>query len=314
MSLFNTFCENYLEEMAAPRRGAIGIPKSAVKTPGFAGKEKFGTQAGKYTGGQMLNFLGEFLTDNGDRALDYSEIQKLLDTFLKRKGFGGTAAKYWTRTLGQAIYDFGYQPEKPSEITDGKGEQPEEFEADEVPEIVDSKESSDEESPDEEGRDEEPTSDEPKSAPSQEAGEEDVLEDYWTKKVYEYIKDGGETPTSEEDVTGYIQKRAAQVRDSEAEGEEFTARKIKTLVSRGLLKKESGGYVAVEKEVKQTEGEGTGEVDTFDRNSDERDYGAEDTVSKYASQWGERPEFGSQYENFDMMKAFSEIFKSNSRE
>jgi len=309
MSLFNTFCENYLEEMSAPRRGAVGIPKSAVKTPGFAAKEKFGTQAGKYTGGQMLNFLGEFLTDNGDRALDYSEIQKLLDTFLKRKGFGGTAAKYWTRTLGQAIYDFGYQPEKPSEITDGKGEQPEEFEADEVPEIVDSEEVSG----GGEGEDEEPTAEEPKPPASQEA-EEDVLEDYWTKKVYEYIKDGGETPTSEEDVTGYIQKRAAQVRDSEAENKEFVVRKIEILVSKGLLKKEGEGYVAVEKEIEQKEGEGTGEVDTFDREGDERDYGAEDTINKYASQWGERPEFGSQYENFDMMKAFSEIFKSNSRE
>jgi hypothetical protein len=309
MSLFNTFCENYLEEMSAPKRGTVGIPKSPIKTPSFVGRAKV-TQAGKYTGAEMLTFLGEFLTDNGDRTLDYSEIQKLLDTFLKRKGFGGTAAKYWTRTLGQAIYDFGYQPEKPSEITDGKGEQPEEFEADEVPQIVDSEEVSG----GGEGEDEEPTAEEPKPPASQEAEEEDVLEDYWTKKVYEYIKDGGETPTSEEDVSGYIQKRAAQVRDSEAENEEFVVRKIKILVSKGLLKKEGEGYVAVEKEIEQKEGEGTGEVDTFDREGDERDYGAEDTIAKYASQWGERPEFGSQYENFDMMKAFSEIFKSNSRE
>ena len=86
------------------------------------------------------------------------------------------------------------------------------------------------------------------------------------------------------------------------------------MVSKGLLKKEGEGYVAVEKEIEQKEGEGTGEVDTFDREGDERDYGAEDTINRYASQWGERPEFGSQYENFDMMKAFSEIFKSNSRE
>jgi hypothetical protein len=161
MSLFDNICESTLEEMAAPKRGGVGIPGEVLKSPAFASKEKFGGQAGKYTGAQMLQYLGEFLKDRGNSEVDYQELKDSIRNFLKNRGFGGTAAEYWTRTLSQTIFDFGYKPEKPSEVNDGEGE-PEEFEDSEVPEITDSPESSTEETPQEpESKESEP---EPKSS------------------------------------------------------------------------------------------------------------------------------------------------------
>lgn len=138
MSLFDNVCNNVIEEMAAPKRGGVGVPGSVLKEPGFAKKEKFGGQAGKYTGAQMLQFLGEFLKDRADSEMDYQELKDSIRNFLKNRGFGGTAAEYWTRTLSQTIFDFGYKPEKPSEVNDDQGS--EKFDSEDVPEIVDSEE------------------------------------------------------------------------------------------------------------------------------------------------------------------------------
>jgi hypothetical protein len=64
--------------------------------------------------------------------------------------------------------------------------------------------------------------------------------------------------------------------------------------------------------IKEKESSENGAV--FDRDEDGEDYGAKDTISQYASNYGERPEFGSQFESFDIMKTFVDSFKSKSLE
>lgn len=312
MSLFENLCENYFEEMAAPKRGKIGIPGAAANPPGFARKEKFGGQAGKYTGAQMLGFLGEFLTDNAERELDYSEMQGLLDTFLKRKGFGGTAAKYWTRTLGQAIYDFGYKPEKPSEITDGKGEQPEEFESDEVPEITDS-----EQTPE--------TSEEAPSEAPQEVPEEKL--DYMSSKVVQYLKEGEATV---DEIASYLSKSEVKmaIDKLQSQSKEFGLNQAdkEDAINKVVSKTKKEIEVAIQKLIKtgkiedlgegkyalvrdEKEGEGSGELPLIDKDGESDD---EEVINKYRSEWGDTATRGNPFleDSVDLKVIYKDIFKS----
>ena len=184
MSLFESLCNEVLEEMARPARGGVGVPGSVLKEPIFAKKEKFGGQAGKYTGPQMLQYLGDFLKDRADSEMDYSDLKNSIRNFLSTKGFKGTAAEYWTRTLSQTIFDFGYKPEKPSEVTENPATAPEEFEAEDVPSVQSSDLEGTEESPSEQPEEspkEEPSTSQFKSA-------DQKLED----DIYNYLKDGDE--------------------------------------------------------------------------------------------------------------------------
>lgn len=167
MNLFDNLCNDIIEEMAAPKRGGVGVPGSVLKEPGFAKKEKFGGQAGKYTGAQMLQFLGEFLKDRADSEMDYQDLKDSVRNFLKNRGFGGTAAEYWTRTLSQTIFDFGYKPEKPSEVNDDKDS--EKFDSEDVPEIVDSGETTEQPTSDISSNSEQP---EPSNTPATGSEEE----------------------------------------------------------------------------------------------------------------------------------------------
>jgi len=311
MNLFDNLCENFLAEMANPRGGVYTPKELGDKTPEWASKEKFGTQAGKYTGAQMLEYLGKFLADNADREFDYKDLQGSIQQFLKYKlGFGGTAATYWSRTLANTIHGFGYKPEKPVEAEPEPS--PEEFPEDEVPEIS---------SPE--------ATTEP-SATTQEVPKEEL--DFFTKKVLDYAKDAeGETLTALE-ITPFLSAVDAEVKgvlnkmnnsneihtsaDKEAAKNEVITKfvpkvqkALEKLTKLGDLKKEGEGFIYTAPAA--AEGEGSGEVTTID--TDEEDLGdEEDFIGKYTSNWGDTASRGNPFmtDSVDFDAIYKDIFKT----
>jgi hypothetical protein len=75
----------------------------------------------------------------------------------------------------------------------------------------------------------------------------------------------------------------------------------------GLISRGDSGWSVKERQSSDSES-------VFDRDEEGEDYGAKDTISHYASQYGDRQEFGSQFESYDVMKAFVNAFKSKSLE
>jgi hypothetical protein len=314
MSSFDTFCEDILDEMAAPPRKPRSIPPeiSADKAPSL-GKEKYGAQAGKYTGAQMLGFLGDYLKANADASMEYPALKSSIHTFLKNRGFGGTAANYWTRTLSQIIYDFGYEPESKSSATEGEGASPSEFPADEVPEISDSESG---ESPEAEPSSVEPEDEVPDQEPSNE--DESSISD----KDKEAVAELGLSPEMD-DLLNVVKQLHAQS-NSEVTNKQimsnpdtsFSLRDdpsklreaLGKLAREGLLKRGNTGWFPVGK----ASAEDSEAV--FDREEGGEDYGAIDTINKYASEFGDRPDWGSQFESHDITRVFIDTFKNKGSE
>lgn len=317
MSLFNNLCENLLAEMANPRGGVYTPKELGDKTPGWASKEKFGTQAGKYTGAQMLEYLGKFLADNADREFDYKDLQGSIQQFLKYKlGFGGTAATYWSRTLGNTIHGFGYKPEKPVEAEPEPST--DEFPEEEVPEISSPETSS-------------KSSESPTETPEAPEVPKEAL-DFFTKKVLDYAKEAeGETLTARE-ITPFLSAVDAEVKgalnkmnksneihtpaDKEAAKNKIIAKfvpdvqkALEKLTKSGDLKKEGEGFIYTAPAA--AEGEGSGEVTTLD--SDEEDSGEdEDVINKYTSNWGDTSSRGNPFmsDSVDFNAIYKDIFKT----
>jgi hypothetical protein len=315
MSLFDNLCESTLNEMARPVRGGVGVPGSVLKEPGFAKKEKFGGQAGKYTGAQMLQYLGDFLKDRADSEMDYSELKSSVKNFLSAKGFKGTAAEYWTRTLSQTIFDFGYKPEKPSEVTENPSEVPAEFEEGDVPNVSSDGQSS-EEVPEEEAPEEVP------AVPQFKSTDQKLQDD-----IYNYLKDGDE---NSEEITRYVSR--SEIKAALAEwnkGDNILTPADKDVITRSVLKKKEKQVLsALEKLIKDNkveklegdqyhakqeekqEGEGSGEEAFID--AEDGDFG-DDDYSKYidTTDINRDQGFGSMYDSIDFTKIYTDTFKKS---
>jgi hypothetical protein len=317
MSLFDNLCENTLSEMARPVRGGVGVPGSVIKEPGFAKKEKFGGQAGKYTGAQMLQYLGDFLKDRADSEMDYSELKGSIKNFLSAKGFKGTAAEYWTRTLSQTIFDFGYKPEKPSEVTENPSEAPTEFEDGEVPSV-----SSDGQSPEETPEEtSEETPEEVPATPQFKSADQKLQDD-----IYNYLKDGDE---NSEEITRYVSR--SEIKAALAEwnkGNNILTPADKDAITKSVLKKKEKQVLsALEKLVKDNkveklegdqyhakqeekqEGEGSGEEAFID--AEDGDLGDNYNYLDYIDNTDEKrdKEFNSMYDSIDFAKIYTDTFK-----
>lgn len=320
MSLFESLCNDVLEEMARPVRGGVGVPGSVLKEPIFAKKEKFGGQAGKYTGAQMLQYLGDFLKDRADSEMDYADLKNSVRNFLSTKGFKGTAAEYWTRTLSQTIFDFGYKPEKPSEVTENPAESPEEFESSDVPNVqaTDSEDSTEPSSEEPE----EPTKEQP-TTPQFKSADQKLEDD-----IYNYLKDGDENL---EEIVKYVSR--SQIKAELAEwnkgnnimtpaDKEMIAKKImekkqkqvssslEKLIKAGKVEKtEDDKYSAVAS--KQKEGEGSGEEAFIDAEDGDLSGDDQDTIGKYTSNWGDTASRGNPFlDSVDLSKVYLDTFKS----
>lgn len=313
MSLFESLCNDVLEEMARPVRGGVGVPGSVLKEPVFAKKEKFGGQAGKYTGAQMLQYLGDFLKDRAESEMDYADLKTSVKNFLSAKGFKGTAAEYWTRTLSQTIFDFGYKPEKPSEVTENPAEAPEEFEASDVPEV----QSSSSETSTEPSQDQSQES--PKKEPTtpQFKSDDQKLED----DIYNYLKDGDEDLS---EIVKYVSR--SKIKADLAEwnkgnniltpaDKEMITNKVLTSkekqVSSALEKLSKAGKVEKTEEdkyrailPKKEEGEGSGEEPTLDIDDSESD--DLDIINKYTP----KPRGNPFLDSVDLSKIYLDTFKS----
>lgn len=309
MSLFDTICENVIEEMAAPKRGGVGVPKSVLKEPGFAKKEKFGGQAGKYTGAQMLQFLGDFLTDQGDTELDYQDLKDSIRTFLRNRGFGGTAAEYWTRTLSQTIFDFGYKPEKPSEVS---ADQPsDEFDKEDVPEIVDStEETSEEPSGKEESPADEPQSEQPQSEQPQ--SEDDTAAELGLSDIENAVLSAveNEGPLDNNALVSAIDRDLIpqQYKDSDASIKSYLRQTAAQLGRKNLIKRTDSGWEFVPK---STSGSTLGELgDEEEQAADiERAQAAElERLQRYSM--GGMTARSPIEDSVDLGKVYTDIFKS----
>lgn len=305
MNLFNSLCESVVEEMAN-LRGKVGRPSSIPNPPSFANKEKFGGQAGKYTGSQMLQILGDFLKSHGDTETSYEELSRDLNRYLtSTHGFRGTAAKYWTRTLSDAIYKFNHKVEVAADDS-------------QAPENPTS----------EVGGEDEPTEAQEETPTSEVEPTEEY--DYMTKKVLEYAKDLADEVQTAQDITANLPIVQGEIRGimnkmnsgneihTSADKEEAKNKIISKYVPQvqkaldklekdGKVKREGEGFVYAAPEA--AEGEGTGEVTTPE--FDDEDLG-DDDIEQYIDPtdiYRDRDfnEFG---ESVDMSGIYIDIFKS----
>lgn len=312
MNLFDTLCENIFLEMGAPGRGLVGRPKEVLSEPEFAKKEKFGTQAGKYSGSQMLNILGDFLKNHGDTATSYEELGRDLNRYLVSvQGFRGTAARYWTRSLSDAIFKFNHKVETAAEAP-AAPETPQETESTPDAEPENSTEPDTEETP-------------ARSTPSEPLSSSDYLSD----KVYEYLKDGDE---SSEEIAKFLSRSEVKmavdkanqgnniltaadkekiVSDVISKKQKEVEKSLESLSKQGKVEKtDDGKYKALVEE--PAEGEGTGEVSTLtgdDEEEDVRDFSRDD-IGRYTGGFGPEKEDNMWEDSVDFKSIFTSSFKN----
>jgi len=135
MSLFENLCENYLEEMAAPR-GAITIPAldavSRAPKPDWINKftetdvdprsgerRKPNARDGKYNGQDAWKALELFLKSghgSGKTYPDNAKMQAAIFDFLKHTaGWSASPAEKWMKTIGNYLYGLNLITQTPDE-------------------------------------------------------------------------------------------------------------------------------------------------------------------------------------------------------
>lgn len=314
MSKFDKICKNYVQQLDERSTDTARLsdrvdPSAAVVARGAANR------FGKYQNSDVQPFFQELIKDllsREDKNITYADASVAIKNMLTRSqdrggmGMAGSFADKWTQHLASSL--FNLLTSVNSAVKDPSSDPKEAEAAAEAEETINTapETSEDQETSDTEEEPEEKTSEEKPQEP--EFPEDEEISDYWTKKIFEYIKDGGETPTTEKEVETYIMRKAAAVRDEDSVNLDSS---LKNLLSKGFLKKEGDGYVAIEKEVKQKEGDelpelGAEDEDVF-RAGQERAYS--DLERGMNSGRTSIPTF----ENFDMMAAYVDIFRSKSR-
>lgn len=325
MNLFNSLYTEQLEEMARSSDvadfGSVpeDFPSKAVPSRGTA--NRFGRHQNSDVQPFFQAVVQDFLSRD-NKKITYAEVSTAIKNILLKgkerggMGMGPTFADKWTQHLSDVLFKLlkgvnaaSKAPNSNPAITDDSsdkspinvapeastepsGEEPsgEETETEGTPES----EESDEEHV--EGEQESPSADKDLEA----TAELNLNPDEET--LLDVIKNLGGNEVSNKQILA-DSSTPFKLRDDPSKLREVLGK----MAREGLISRGDTGWSIKEKESADSEA-------VFDREEGGEDYGAKDTISKYASHYGDKQEFGSQFENYDIMKSFVDVFKAKSRE
>jgi hypothetical protein len=317
MSLFKILCNDYLEEMASPR-GAITIPpleavENAPKpewinkftesdiNPKTGERRKPNPRDGKHTGEDAWNALQLFIKSGhgaGKVYADNARMQASIYDFLKHTvGWASSPSEKWMKTIGNYLYGLNLITQTPDDTgNNAAGEALPQASSEDIQEIES-----------EEGED---------------SGEENV------PQVDEGPGEGGDMESMtagldldpvEETILGVITSLGGkEVTNAQILSDPSTPDSIKLHSdSRGKLR-EILGKMAKERGVisrgdtgwNVTEVKSSEDSDAvFDRDEDGTDYGAIDTINKYASDFGGSGRANPFLDHVELKDVFIDSFK-----
>jgi hypothetical protein len=277
MSLFENVCENYLEEMAAPR-GAITIPSaeaisSAPKpewinkftesdiNPQTGERRKPNARDGKYTGQDAWKALELFIKSGhgaGKTYPDNAKMQASIFDFLKHTaGWSASPAEKWMKTIGNYLYGLNLITQTPDETGNSPaGEVLPQASAEDIkeeePSSENSPEAGEEPSAEEPAAEEQPESEEtPKEPAAKESPESTEGAELDLSDIQQALLDliESEGPLENNELVAKIDRSLIprQYNDSDDTIKSYLRSLAAELGRKGLVKRTDDGWIAVPK-------------------------------------------------------------------
>jgi hypothetical protein len=319
MSLFEDLYQQQLDEMARSTDVADfgGVPEdfSSKAIPNRGTANRFGKHQNSDVQPFFQAVVQDFLSRE-NKKITYAEVSTAIKNILLKgkdrggMGMGPTFADKWTQHLSDVLFKLLKSVNAASKAPSSSPEAAEDSE-DKSPINV-APEVSSEGPSEEEPSDSEPSESESPEEVSPETEPESSDKDLEAtaelnlgadeEALLDVIKNlGGNEVTNKQILAD--PSTPFKLRDDPSKLRET----LGGIARKGLISRGDSGWT-----IKQKESDDSDAV--FDREDDGEDYGAKDTISHYASQYGDRREFGSQFESYDVMKAFVDSFKAKSLE
>ena len=305
MSSFDNLYIHHLEEMARSSDTAdfSKVPEdfASQAIPNRGKANRFGKHQNSDVQPFFQSVVQDFLTRE-NKKITYAEVSTAIKNILLKgkdrggMGMGPTFAAKWTQHLADVLFKLlksvnaaAKEPQSNPEASDVKsGDQ---TSIDVAPQASSEEEPESQDDTPEETSPEEPTSSDKDLEATAElnlSSDEETLLDI-IKNV------GGEVSNKQilaDPSTPF------KLRDDPSKLREV----LGGMGRKGLITRGDTGWIVKERQPSDSEA-------VFDREEDGEDYGAMDTISRYASEYGEKPDFGSQFESYDVAKAFIHSFK-----